>query len=48
MDKEPQIILRFGQIVRLHGNYTDEKKGLLLAKGFTDNNTYFMTYDIFP
>lgn len=37
--------LCYGQIVRIHGNFTDNKKGVLLAKGFTDNNTYYMTYE---
>lgn len=35
-------------MVRLHGKFDDEKKGLIMAKGFTDSNTYFMTYENFP
>jgi hypothetical protein len=46
MDKERQLTLRYGQIVRIHGNFIDWK-GLLLAKGFTDTNAYYMTYDNF-
>ena len=46
MDKERRLSLRYGQIIRIHGN-SQEWKGLLMAKGYTDSNTYYMTYENF-
>jgi inositol 1,4,5-triphosphate receptor type 1/inositol 1,4,5-triphosphate receptor type 3 len=40
-------VLRYGQIIRIHGNFPDWRKGLLLAKGFTDSNVYYETYQRF-
>jgi Inositol 1,4,5-trisphosphate/ryanodine receptor len=41
-----QGVLRYGQIIRIHGNYFehDPRRGLLCAKGFTDCNVYYLTY----
>lgn len=46
-DNSKSQVLRYGQIIRVHGNYQDSKKGLLTAKGFTDSNVYYLTYQNF-
>jgi hypothetical protein len=43
--------MKFGQIVRIHGhcfpNADEFQKGMVVAKGFTDHDAKYQTYDIF-
>ena len=43
--------MKFGQIVRIHGHRlaedTESKRGMIVAKGFTDPDARYMTFDTF-
>jgi hypothetical protein len=45
--RKSDIYLRYGQIIRIHGNECDQNKGLMVVKGFTDLDARYMTYSRF-
>jgi hypothetical protein len=39
--------LRYGQIIRIHGNEAGDKRGLITVKGFTDLDAMYIVFDKF-
>ena len=43
--------MRFGQIIRIHGHrlgdQKDNRRGMIVAKGFTDPDAKYMTFETF-
>lgn len=39
--------LRYGQIIRIHGNEAGEKRGLIAVKGFTDLDAMYIVFEQF-
>jgi len=46
MNKQEEY-LRYGQIIRIHGNETGEKRGLIAVKGFTDVDAMYIVFEQF-
>ena len=49
-DKKEEF-MRFGQIIRIHGHRLagakDDKRGIIIAKGFTDPDAKYVTFETF-
>jgi hypothetical protein len=43
-DIRKSMVLRYGQVVRIHSSLDDSERGLLVAKGFSDTNVSYMSY----
>jgi hypothetical protein len=50
-EQKKESLLRFGQIIRIHGHRcladSNDQRGMIIAKGFTDPDAKYVTFDTF-